>query len=88
MKLFISFKNFEKNAVSGPAVAQRWPTGYILPAIANGGPLASCYLGILELIRCRTILGSFFLKGETRDLKDLFSCFFLNIQVLVSILHL
>ena len=45
MKLFISFKNFEKNAVSGPAVAQRWPTGYILPPIANGGPLASCYLG-------------------------------------------
>ena len=26
-------------------MAQRWPTGYILPPIANGGPLASCYLG-------------------------------------------
>ena len=46
MKLFISFKNFEKkNAVSGPAVAQKWPTGYILQPIANGGLLASCYLG-------------------------------------------
>ena len=44
MKLFISFKNFEKKC-SGPAVAQRWPTGYILPPIANSGPLASCYLG-------------------------------------------
>ena len=45
MKLFISFENFEKNVVSGPAVAQWWPTGYILPPIANGGPLASFYLG-------------------------------------------
>ena len=26
-------------------MAQRWPTSYILPPIANGGPLASCYLG-------------------------------------------
>ena len=43
MKLFTSFKNFEKNAVSGPAVAQRWPTGYILPPIANSVPLASCW---------------------------------------------
>ena len=49
MTLFISFKNFEKNAVSGPAVAQRWPTGYILPPIANGGPLASCYLGYFQM---------------------------------------
>ena len=47
MKLYMSFKNFEKNAVSGPAVAQRWPTGYILPPIANGGPLVSCYLGMM-----------------------------------------
>ena len=25
------------NAVSGPAVGQRWPTRYSLPSIANGG---------------------------------------------------
>ena len=52
MKLFIGFKNFEKNAVSGPAVAQRWPTGYILPHMANGGPLVSCYLGWVVYIYC------------------------------------
>ena len=61
MKLFISFKNFEKNAVSGPAVAQRLPTGYILPPIANGGPLASCYLGKVKSDHIKRFLAHDFL---------------------------
>ena len=38
-------KILKKNAVSGPAVAQWWPTSYIFPPIDNGGPLGSYYLG-------------------------------------------
>ena len=33
-------------------MAHWWPTSYILPPIANGGPLASCYLGTQDLNRC------------------------------------
>ena len=42
----------KKNAVSGPPVAQWWPTSYILPPIANGGPLASCYLLVRLDLTC------------------------------------
>ena len=44
-----ALKILKKNAVSGLAVAQWLPTSYILPPIANGGPLGSCYLGIFVL---------------------------------------
>ena len=43
--VYNALKILKNNAVSGPAVAQWWPTSYILPPVANGGPLASCYLG-------------------------------------------
>ena len=36
MKRFIMLLNFLLNAVSGPAVAQWWPSSYILPFIPNG----------------------------------------------------
>ena len=35
--VYNALKILKKNAVSGPAVAQWWPTSYILPHIANSG---------------------------------------------------
>ena len=45
---------FFKNAVSGPEVAQWWPTSYILQSIANDGPLKG--LAIWEVTVCSSLV--------------------------------